>query len=67
MIFLRWARSTFIWFLLSGKLHKDGDCRNNDEVKDGEFVHLLANTGLPALLKAKTSHFMAKMGLFNEQ
>lgn len=35
--------------LLPGKLHKDGDCDNDDEVKDGEFVHLLAHTGLPTL------------------
>lgn len=35
--------------LLSGKLHKDGDCENDDEIKDGEFVHFLANTGLPTL------------------
>lgn len=42
----------FFLSLLSGKLHKDGDCGNNDEVKDGEFVHLLAHTGLPTLLTA---------------
>lgn len=36
--------------LLSGKLHEDGDCSDNDEVKDGEFVHLLAHTGLPTLM-----------------
>lgn len=42
------------WFLLSGELNKDGDCRDDDEVKDGEFVHLLADTGLPALLTPDT-------------
>lgn len=36
-------------FSPSRKLHKDGDWNNDDEVKDGEFVHLLAHTRLPAL------------------
>lgn len=35
--------------LLSGKFYKDGDGSNDDEVKDGEFVHLLAHSGLPTL------------------
>lgn len=35
--------------LLSGKLHEDGDGDDDDEVKDCEFVHLLAHPGLPAL------------------
>lgn len=35
--------------LLSGKLHKEGDWKYNDEVKYGELVHLLAHTSLPAL------------------
>ncbi len=34
---------------LSGKLHKDGDSSNDNEVKNCQFVHLLAHTGLPTL------------------
>lgn len=44
--------SDFIWEredILSGKLYKEGDCCNDDKVKYGQFVHLLANTGLPTL------------------
>lgn len=35
--------------ILSGKLYKESDCCNDDKVKYGQFVHLLANTGLPTL------------------
>lgn len=48
---LRQAAVTVLHYQLSGKLHKDGDCKNDDEVKDGEFVHLLSNAGLPTRVK----------------
>lgn len=38
--------------LLSRKLHKDGDGNDDNEVKDGEFVHLLAHMRFPALSTA---------------
>lgn len=43
------AERRLVEILLSGKFYKDGDGSNYDEVKDGEFVHLLAHAGLPTL------------------
>lgn len=46
--FLLWINEV----LLSRKLHKDGDGNDDNEVKDGEFVHLLAHMRFPALSTA---------------
>lgn len=34
---------------LPRKFYKDGDWDDGDEVKDGQFVHFLSYTSLPAL------------------
>lgn len=44
----------YVWtFVPAWELHQHEHCNGDEEVKQGQFVHLLTHTGLPALQECK--------------